>query len=697
MPEFNILHLDYETRSRVDLFDQGAYVYCSSTTTDIICLGWAFNADEPEIWIPGEPFPKGVLEHLNAGLPRSLYAHNAQFERLITKHVLPKYIEFTQPPIEAWYCTAAQARARALPGSLGDLGACLVSIADKSPSAAQQFQKDKRGKELIKLLCIPNHEGDFCDDPEPLDEMYVYCKQDIIAERVAAMATPPLTDEEHLDWVLVEKKNDRGLRIDIELAKAATIYADAEVEEISKKLTRVTDGEITRPQQFKRIKDYLEPYMAVDDGIRKAMTRIETDRRSGEEKRRIACDRDARTKLMSLEKEQPGRLPANVKDLVELIDEAGRSSVHKYRNMVQRAGDDDRVKGCYIPGGAVQTGRHSSVGIQVHNLPRRTMPNPDITRQIILQGYPLVDGVMDTLSGMLRHTIMAADGHSFVCGDWSSIEARLLPYLACDDEADRVLDIFRQQDADPEAPDIYKVAASAIFHIPPTKIDKAQRQIGKVCTLALGYGGGIRAFQSMARAYSIHIPDDEAQNIVKTWRHANRWTPNFWTALDSAARSAVKYPSEMYQVGLVKYCCPDPGAPLYCELPSGRILSYPDPKLEAFEGLYGTELRFSSIKAQWKPKRGEKEWGRVNLYGGLLAENITQAAAADILRHAMRLCDEDRWPLTGTTHDELMLEVREDEVSDATDALEAIMLDKPSWAKGLPLSCEIWAGDRYQK
>lgn len=123
------LHLDYETRSRIDLFDRGLYIYAADKSTEIICLAWAFSQEDPEIWIPGTPFPQRVLDHINLGHPRSLHAHNASFERLITKHVLPKHIEFTQPPIEAWYCTAAQARARALPGGLEDLGACLESMA----------------------------------------------------------------------------------------------------------------------------------------------------------------------------------------------------------------------------------------------------------------------------------------------------------------------------------------------------------------------------------------------------------------------------------------------------------------------------------------------------------------------------------------------------------------------------------------
>ena len=145
--------------------------------------------------------------------------------------------------------------------------------------------------------------------------------------------------------------------------------------------------------------------MEADNGIRNAMTVVETDRRSGEVKRRIACDRNVRLKLLDLEEQQPGVLPANVKSLIELLEEAGSSSVHKYRNMVQRACIDERVRGAYIYSGASQTGRHSSVGLQVHNLPSKNVLKAlDLaaTRKKIVSGASLSDGVMATRKSTLR-------------------------------------------------------------------------------------------------------------------------------------------------------------------------------------------------------------------------------------------------------------------------------------------------------
>jgi len=683
------LHADFETRSRVDLFRHGAYQYAADPSTEIICMGWAFDDDEPQLWIPGDSIPDKVVEHFERNETASIHAHNAQFERLIIKHQLVKHDPrlANKLSLDTFYCTAAQARARALPGGLDDLGACL----------GLSVQKDRRGKELIKLLSIPQKDtNEFRYDEDLLQEMYDYCLTDVTVERAAAKATPSLTDDEHWDWVVSEMVNDAGIKVDVEFAAAAADYADEEVAEISAELSEVTGGRITSPKQYQRIKEFMSTVMVSDERVRKAMTTVKIDRRTGDEQRRISLDRDARTKLQALELEEPGTLPDNISKMIELVAEAGRSSVSKYNNMVSRAGDGDRVRGAYIFSGAGQTGRYSSVGLQVHNLPRNTAQDPDAVRKDVLDRVELV-GVMDTLSSMLRPSLIADHGHQYVCGDWSAIEARVLPWISNSDGGEGVLDVFRAQDNDPDLSDVYEVAAANLYGINPSEVSKDQRQIGKVIILSSGYQGGYRAFQAMARAYNVTVTDEVARDIIRSWRADNNWACELWSETEAAAKDAVKMPGEIFTVGRLSYFWPGGTAPLLCQLPSGRILSYPDPQLSSYEGLNGVETELTAIKAQWKPKQGEKEWGRISLYGGLLAENATQATAACVLRHAMALAIEDEWPLVGTTHDELLLEVRDDEVAEALEALKAIMLDMPGWADGLPMACELWSGARYKK
>ena len=677
-----VLHLDYETRSRVNLYRDGAYNYAEDLSTEIICLGYAFNADEPKLWRPGELFPANVLQHMKAGKTATLHAHNAQFERLITEFVLVKYLDRPEIPIEAWYCTAAQARARALPGSLDDLGACL----------GLGLQKDRRGRELIKQLCIPTPAEDgsmaFNQDPDLLDELYLYCLQDVRVERLASHHTPPLTVAEHWDWVVSERVNDNGIGVDTTFAAAATEYAEAELEEIKSALTEITDGVITSPRQHIRLKTMMAPLIAESPEIEKAVTVVRTDRRTGEESRKISLDREARAKLLQLEELTPGTLPVSVVEVIELVDEAGRSSVSKYEAMTHRASRDGRVRGAYIYAGAGQTGRYSSVGRQVHNLPRRCAENPEVIRHKVLKGKPLQGGVLDTLSSMLRPSIVANRKNVLVWGDWSSIEARVLPWLSYAPGSTSVLRVFEQNDKDENRPDIYEVAAAGLFKT--DAITSKMRSVGKVVVLSAGYQGGYRAFQAMARAYQVSVSDDEAREIIHAWRFNNPWAPEFWAELEIAAKDAVVNRGQAVSAGRVIYFRPErKKAPLFCGLPSGRVLSYPDPRLE--------EGELTAIKAQWKPRQGEQEWGRISLYGGLLAENVTQATAADILRHAMSLSLQYDWPVIGSTHDEIIWEVEKEEEAEARLAISEVMLATPEWAEGLPMSVDVNCGHRYHK
>lgn len=684
----SILHIDFETRSAFPLPSGGAYGYACDPSTDIICMAYAFGDDEVEVWQRGQEFPESVRDHVSRGAPRSIHAHNANFERLIIENVLARMIDLRPPPIEAYYDTAFQARSRALPAGLDDLGRCL----------RLKTQKDPRGSELIKLLSLPTFskttgEQYFREDPDLIAEMVEYCRRDVEVERAAAKATPPLTDEEQAVWCANERVNDRGLMIDRPLASAAMQYADAETQEINQKISVLTNGAVETAKQFVRLKDYFAPLAERDPDVAEAMTRKERNRKTGEYKTRIALDRNARMRLMGLEDLNPGKLDPKTVELLGLLDDAGRSSVSKYTNMINRASDDDRVRGAYIAAGASQTGRFSSWGLQVHNFPRDTSADPENARRQILDRR--LDNVMKGLSQMLRPSIIAPEGYQFVCGDWAQIEARMLPWLS--GEGDRVLDVFRAMDANPDVPDNYMLAASDIFNKPAADITKDERAVGKVVVLACGYAGGVGAFNSMARAYNVILSDEEAQRVVSAWRLSNPWAVSFWKALQAAAIEAINYPGTPTTAGRLTFYMAPARDTLLMQLPSSRIISYPQVRLQEVETPYGGELEITSIKANWKPAEGDREWPRVRVYGGLLAENATQAAAADILRGVLVELDELDWPVVGHTHDEVLLEVFDDEVDEATEMLTRAMKNVPDWAKGLPLNCEIWSGRRYRK
>lgn len=211
--------------------------------------------------------------------------------------------------------------------------------------------------------------------------------------------------------------------------------------------------------------------------------------------------------------------------------------------------------------------------------------------------------------------------------------------------------------------------------------------------LALGYQGGQNAFRKMARAYGLKITDTAAEEIKVAWRLANPWARTFWAELEGAAIRAARHPGVVAEAGRIKYLMH--GDMLYALLPCGRLIAYPEAEVVMVDGQRGPQPRLSALKASMHPKKGETAWPRVQLYGGLLAENATQGFCASLLRGAVRGLDDAGWPVVMHTHDEVLVEVAEDEIDDAKAALQEAMLSNP-WPD-LPLAAEPEHGYSYDK
>jgi len=646
----SILWLDFETRSRCDLTTKGVYNYAQDASTDVLCMSYAFDDDDVVTWTPNQPFPEAVRHHKGR-----IYAHNAAFERLIFWYVLQCNFQ-----LEQFYCTATQARANCLPGSLEDVGRAISS----------NMRKDHRGSQLIRLLSIPRSDGTFNNDPKLLGEMVAYCEQDVRTMRAVSQAMRPLSDEELADYHTNERINDRGVLLDLPLANAAIRYASVELEEIETLVAELTEGEITSvrsPKMKQWVIDRVGP---------QALKMMEVYK-DGEQK--YSIDKSVRANLLVFAEENPDEIPTTVADVIQCADDLWASSVAKFSRLAGLADEDDcRVRGAFVFAGGSATGRASSYGAQVHNFTRKCAADPEAVRHAMVRGHSITPRfgkrVTDVLRSMLRPALIPAPGKQFVVADWSAVEARVTAWASADPQADEVLQVFR------EGRDIYKREAAGIYRVPEDAVDKEQRQIGKVAILSLGFGGSIGAFSAMGRNYGVIMAESDSRRIVDAWRRSNAWAVRYWTKLEEAYTRALRNPGREFTAGRVTYLYDRQH--LWYALPSGRILCYPFAKFE------GDEITY--VKAAWKPAADAKEWPRARLWRGLACENITQAVANDLLRNALRQLDD----VVLHVHDEMVLETAD---PDAPNTLQQVMCTPPAWAAGLPLSAEVETMSRYGK
>ena len=632
------LWLDFETRSTCDLRAKGVYNYAQDSTTEVLMLSYAFDDEDVVTWVPTQPFPERVRNYTG-----QIRAHNAAFERLIFWYVLQ--INFK---LEQFYCTATQARANCAPGSLEDVGRF----------AGASMKKDHRGAQLIRLMCVPP----FKDSPELMAEMIAYCEQDVRAMRAISKAMRDLSAEELQDYHVNEQINDRGVLVDVPLCHAAVKFASDELIEIEEIVKEVTGGAITSVRSPRMREWVLE---RVGDEAKKLM----------EKDGKYSIDKTVRANLLTME--NPDEVPADVQEVIQCADDLWASSVAKFSRLAALADEEDeRVRGAFVFAGGSATGRASSYGAQVHNFTRKCAEEPTAVRNAMVRGHAIVPRygkrVTDVLKGMLRPALIAAEGKHFVVADWAAIEARVNPWLS--GRGDDKLELFRTGE------DVYKVNAAATFNVRVDAVTKDQRQIGKVQELACGFAGGVGAFAAMGRAYGISLPEPVAKRMVDGWRRANPWSVPYWSALEESYTRAMRNKGREFKAGRITYLFD--GLHLWYALPSGRILCYPYAKLES-EGV-------SYAKAAWKPAQDAKEWPRARLWKGLACENVTQAVANDLLRHALRQLDD----VVLHVHDEIVLETAN---PNAAEELKRVMCTAPAWADGLPLNAEVETMKRYGK
>lgn len=664
-----VVALDFETRSLVNLKTCGVDNYASDSSTDIICCSF-INKDNGQkwLWFSGEKIPADLVLCLQ--MAGEIEAQNARFDQLIYEYVAVDDYGFPMLSKEKWVCTAAQCRVNAIPASL-----------DAATRASNsKYKKDHKGSALIKKLSVPNLHGEFNSDANLIKEMGDYCMRDSEALVSLTSQLRELSIADKLDWQTNERINDRGMLVDIEMAVLAQKYAMHEKEELGEQLSALTNGHITKVTQTARVLKGMVEAFRGKESIKLLNCITKTLDKTGVVK--YTLDKSARGQLLDCPE-----LQGDYREIVELIDQGGNSSVSKFTSMLNRADPiTGRVHGAFIFAGAGQTQRYSSKGLQLHNMRRDcwSAEEAEELKCIMRDGGDITAksglSVMDTLARLLRPTVIPAKGHKFIVGDWSAIEARVLPWLTDSEGGKGVLQDFKG------GLDVYIKTAISMG------LKKEDRQTGKVANLSLGFGGGVGAFQAMAKNYGLTLPDTQVQAIVNKWREANPWAVKFWHLLEVASVNAVKNPQQMFYAGKIRYIYMPSilGGTLMAVLPNGTVIQYPYAKIE--------KGGVTAMKASVQPKAdSEENWPRMSLWGGFLAENVTQAGAACLLREVLSDMVADGFPVVGHIHDEVVLEVMDSEVAQTLIECQNYMETVPEWANGLPLNAEPVIMSRYGK
>jgi DNA polymerase len=519
-------------------------------------------------------------------------------------------------------------------------------------------QKLKEGRDLIRYFCVPCKEtktngGRTRNLPPHTPDKWAlfksYNKRDVevevaIQQRLKHFPVPEQVWEEyHLD----QKINDRGIGIDLELARQA-VAMDARSRESLMAALKERTG-LENPNSVIQMLGWLEQHGLKTDSLGKKNVR----------------------ELLKTAKEP-------LRSVLRLRQKLAKSSVKKYQAMEMTACQDGRARGMFQFYGANRTGRFAGRHIQLQNLPQNHMPDLSEARELVRQGnYEaldlLYDSIPDVLSQLIRTAFVPRRGMKFVVSDFSAIEARVISWLAGEKWKSAAFAAGK---------DIYCSTASQMFGVPVVKhgINGELRQKGKIAELACGYGGSVGALKAMG-ALDMGIPEEELGPLVQSWRSANPHIVDFWWQVDGAVKTAIKQRIPVW-VNNIQFFCQS--GMLFIELPSGRRLSYVKPRIG--------ENKFGGESVTYEGIGATKKWERLESYGPKFVENIVQGTARDILCYAMqtlRCC-----AIVGHVHDELIIEC---EKNVSVDAICEQMGRTPPWAEGLLLRADGYECAFYQK
>lgn len=696
-----MLYLDCETYNGEKDISAGTYEY--ARTAEVLLVAYAFDDGPVQLW---DRTARGIpLELFNAlhDPAVEITAHNAMFDRTVLTMMGDKVpTKVIQDP-NRWHCTMVKALVHGFPGSLDQLGTILGLPQDQA--------KLKDGKKLINRFCKPapkNHKAERYDSNTHNEEWGRFCAyaiRDIEAMREIYKRLPDWNYRgSELDLYRLDQRiNDRGFRVDRELVEAGSLAADTEKATLAARFLELTGGVVERPTQRAQFCAYLNETF----GLSLDNTRSQT--------------------FKDLLAEADHGLPKEAVELMEISIMANKASTAKYKALAPAISPDDRFRGGLQYSGAARTRRWAGRTFQPHNLPSRGLPDQssvDMYIRALKSGCQdlLFDDLMLYGSAALRGVLIADTDKQLVVSDLSNIEGRANAWLAGETWK---LEAFEAFDAG-NGPDLYNVTAGSLLGQDPYEISKTDRNVmGKVPELALGYQGGVGAFQTFAQAYGVNMADHwntirknmptfamkaeenyhvwgqerdpelpskewiASETVKLAWRARHPAIERLWHSCEKAAREALNNPGKVFKAGphlQFKKVTHAGHGYLLMRLPSGRFLTYFSPRL-ASDGRTITHRGLNGLTRQWE---------RQSTYGGKLVENACQSLSRDILAHNMPACEAAGFDILLTVHDETVTEAPITDEHTA-ETLSALMATQPPYAEGFPLAAAGFVADRYRK
>jgi DNA polymerase len=429
------LGIDIETFSAAKLADVGVYKYAEDPAFTILLIGYSIDGGDVSVIDLTEPdadtseFEKMLYD---PGVLKTAY--NANFERTCLAQYFGRYC-----PPEEWDDTMIRALYLGFPRSLDAVGSAIGLPEDE--------QKLKTGKALIRYFCQPcrrtkangmRSQNTKETDPEKWAEFIEYNRRDVVTEQAIRkkLSYCRIPDDEKKLWALDQRINDRGVRLDLPMAKTI-VEKDTEYQKQVLQKAKALTG-LQNPKSVPQLKGWM---------AEKGFPTESLDKAHIEEYLNTCRDPD-------------------IREALKLKQKMSKTSVKKYQKMLDMACSDDRAKGCFQFYGASRSGRWAGRGLQLQNLPQNHIPDLDVARQLAKEGDTemidmLYGSVPDTMSQLVRTAFIPSEGRTFVVSDFSAIEARVvLAWLAGEDW---VLDVFRS------GGDIYCATASQMFGVPVVK------------------------------------------------------------------------------------------------------------------------------------------------------------------------------------------------------------------------------------